>query len=376
MRSCLTAFLFTLLLIGAVVGVGALAMGQVHAGLCSGQPLRLVLGLLGGGIGLALVLLLLLSLVNSELLEKSMSGMQVLVISISLALAGLGVSGFFTYRSAQASCPRANTRDQLASVCQGKGLSESNAARAGTLLAAATLPAATSQPPDASALRLVVLGEDGQAIDWTAQARKQWAPKELSEVELVVCAGPIQRSLIETCRYGGGIKVNRYLEEAPVRLVDAQEGRTLVAATLTGVPPPCQPMGLQNLLRLRGRVAYSDVIDWVAKIMAGEPAAGVTPTPTPIRPTTTPRPTATWTPAPTATPQMIGKVAAGARVRAGPSTEDKTLAGVVRGDKVVILGANQDWSWLKVETPNGVVGWIFATLVQPPVPYTDIPQVP
>ena len=79
---------------------------------------------------------------------------------------------------------------------------------------------------------------------------------------------------------------------------------------------------------------------------------------------------------PTATPQMIGKVVTGARLRNGPSTEDKVLGGLVSGDKVVILGANSDWSWLKVQSPKGDVGWVYASLVQPPVPYTDIPQIP
>jgi hypothetical protein len=379
MRSCLTAFLFTLLLIGVIVGVGALAIGQMRTGLCADQPLRVVLSLVLGALVLGAALVVLFSLINLELFEKSLSGFQIGVLGLFLTLLGVGIAAFLTYRSTQASCPRPDMANGLAQVCQGLGLAsdgQSAPAQPQSVFTSTFQPniSGLDNSPDPS--RLVVLGEQGQTISWTKQAQKEWTPKDASQVALVVCSGEPQRVLIETCNYGGGVKINRYREEVAVRLVAAQSGQNIVSAALTGEPPPCQPMGIQNLLRLHGKVQYAQVKAWVASVLAGKPAPGVTPTPSLPPPTATPVPTNTITPSPSPTPQVIGKVVTGARFRAGPSKKDKIIGGLSAGDKVVVLGANSDWTWLNVQTQEGQIGWVFAALVKLPVPYTDIPHAP
>jgi hypothetical protein len=379
MRSCFAAFLFTLLLAGVIVGVGALAIGQMRAGLCADQPVRVVLSLVLGALVLGATLVVLFSLINLELFEKSLSGFQIGMLGLFLTLLGVGIGSFLTYRSTQASCPRPDMAVKLAQVCQGLGLAAEGQATPGQ----AQSVFASTYPADIAGLanqvdpsRLVVLGDQGQTISWTKQAQKEWSSKIPSEVALVVCSGEPQRVLIETCKYGGGVSINRYREEVAVRLVAAQSGRALVSAALTDEPPPCQPMGIQNLFHLHGKVLYEDVKAWVADVLTGNPAPGITPTPSRPSPSATPSPTSTITPSPSPTPQVVGKVVTGSRLRAGPSKQDKVVGGLSAGDKVVVLGSNSDWSWLQVQTQNGEIAWIFAELVRLPVPYTDIPHVP
>jgi hypothetical protein len=379
MRTCLAAFLFTLLLIGVIVGVGALAIGQMRTGLCADQPLRVVLSLVLGALVLGAAVFVLFSLINLELFEKSLSGFQIGMIGLFLTLVGVGIASFLTYRSTQSSCPRTDLTITLAQVCQGLGLAANGDT---TPNPAQSVFTSTFQPNIAELAnrvdptRLVILGEQGETISWTEQAQKEWTPQDASEVALVVCSAEPQRVLIETCQYGGGVKVNRYREEVAVRLVAAQTGQTLLSAALSDEPPPCQPMGIQNLLHLHGKVLYEDVKAWVANVLAGKPAPGITPTPSLPPPSATPVPTRTVTPTPSPTPEIIGKVVTGSRLRAGPSKQDKVIGGLSAGDKLVILGANTDWSWLKVQTKKGEIGWIFAELVKLPVPYTDIPHAP
>ena len=387
MRSCLTVFLFTLLLIGAIVGVGALAMGQVHTGLCTGQPLRVFAGIGGGGLASIGILFILLHLVNIELLEKSLSGAQISVISLSIAVVGIGVAAFFVSRSAQSSCPRvAAAATGLPAVCQGTGLALASVSGSSgrnteirqtqTVIITDSLAGLSNGLDGANADRLVVLGPDGGTIPWTSQARQEWTPADLSQVLLAVCAGPAKQVRIETCKYGGGISINRYLEEVPVRLIQAQSGLTLVSAALTADPPPCQPMGIQDLGKLRAHVQYADLKEWVTKILAGKPAPGVTPSPT----NTLAPPTATLveaaTPSPSPTPEISGKVKTAARVRSGPSLDASIIDGLIQGTKVTVLGVDKDGAWLKVLTPKGQTGWIYAQLVKLTIPIDQIPQIP
>ena len=387
MRSCLTVILFTLLLIGAIVGVGALAMGQVHNGLCTGQPLRVLVGLGGGGLASVVILLILLRLVNLELLEKSLSGAQITIISLSVAVIGIGIAAFFASRSAHSSCPHiAEAADGLPAVCQGIGLASANAngtprANIDILQTQSEFISAfqneiSNQFNDVSADHLIVLGSDGETIPWTQDARQEWTPQEMSQVSLAVCADLAKQVRLETCKYGGGISINRYREEVPVRLMQAQTGQMLVSAVLTADPPPCQPMGLQELGKLRAHVQYADLKAWVSKILAGEPAPGITPSPTntPAPPTATLTPTDTLSPSPT--PEITGKVKTGARVRSEPSTAASTIDGLTKGTKVVILGVSKDGAWLQVLTPKGQTGWIYAQLLKLTIPIDQIPQIP
>jgi hypothetical protein len=379
MRSCLAAFLLTILLVAAVIGVGMFAIGQLRTGLCAGAPLRVMLSMLGGGLAVAGLAGALLAFLNAELLEKSLGAGLIIAISIGLAVIGLGVAGFLTYQDSLASCPRVDQFTELASVCHGVGLK--NTTRSVTRPPQSLLTSTSLNQDDllasvASPDRLVVLGLDGQSIEWTELARREWAPKELTDISLVVCASEPKPVRLETCKYGGGISINRYREEAAVRLVDAQSGQIIVSTTLSADPPACQPLGLQELSRLHAKISIADLKAWVTKVLAGEPAPGVTPSPTLVLPTATITPAPSQTPSPAPTPEIMGTVKVAARVRAGPSTNDATLGGLLKGAKVMILGANNDRTWLKILTPDSQNGWIFAELVKLPLPLEEIPIAP
>jgi Bacterial SH3 domain len=127
---------------------------------------------------------------------------------------------------------------------------------------------------------------------------------------------------------------------------------------------------------LRAQVQYQDVKDWVQKVLSGQPAPGVSPIPTTVLPTSTPKPIPTRTSEPSPTPQVMGTVKMGSRVRSGPSTDDAVLGGLVKGDQVLVLGASKDRAWLQILTPKGEPGWIFADLVTLTVDPADLPLSP
>jgi hypothetical protein len=404
MRSCLTALLLAFLLIGSMIAVGAIAMGQVNLGICADQAWRMIIGLAGGLLALLTVLLLLLALINRELLEKSLSGAHILVISAVLTVVGMGLASYFSIRSAQVACPSQKKAADYSLVCQGVGLEQGSAmsgrlalgkiemdGQADGMKANGDLMLADREPLapisvelsavddlQATARRagLLVLGENGQFIDWTDQSRSDWAPVDRSQAPLVACTGPAQDQLIETCRYGGGVHVARYRQLLPVRLVDARSGELLLSAVLTAEPPPCQPLGIQELPRLRARLTYQDFKAWLEKALAGEAVEGVTPSPTLVPPTATPTPLPTDTPQPTPTPQITGVVKTGARLRGGPSTDEAVITGLVKGDQVLVLGANSERTWLKVLAPGGETGWVFAELVTLAVDPAALPLAP
>ncbi len=386
MRSCLSAFLFTLLLIGAVVGVGVLAMGQVRVGVCAAQPLRVGLSLGGGALLLAAILVALISLVNFELFEKGLSSAQVAIMAASLTVVGFGVASYYTLHSARTRCPRLDLASELQSVCQGQGLAQqalfvgSGAAADiangdGFKVLSVAVPGAARA--NFSVDRLVVLDSAGKSIPWGEQASQEWKPAKIEDVGLVVCVGEVVQERLETCRYGGGISINRYQESVPLRLVDGQSGEILASTVLTTEPPACQPLGLQDLGRLRAKVSYDEMKAWVVAALADEPAAAAEsalPTVSTSRPT--PWPTATLVPSPTPTPEYTGVVKTGSRLRAGPSTDEKTVGGLVKGDTVLILGANPSRTWLYVQTAKGETAWIFSELVKPSAPLDQLPPAP
>lgn len=385
MRSCLSAFLFTLLLLGVVVGLGALITGQVEVGLCADQGLRVGLTLLGGGILMLAAILALLALINLELLEKSLSGMQILVTGSLVAILGMGVTSFLAYRGAGDACPRFDMVEDLKVFCQVEtsGLNFSNLSVA---YAAEDQPGLNSSalawikaPGNLilTASRVVVLGEQGQAIAWTETARKEWQPDSLEEINLVVCVGTPVKERIEVCQYGGGINLGRFRQTLPVRLVLAPTGETIAAGVLSADPAPCQPMGIQNLLRLTGKVSFAELKAWIEQAL-GESQETTTTSATPtISPATaTPAQTATATLEPSPTPQISGEIKTGSRVRSGPGKENAVIAGLTTGEKVIVLWANPDRTWLFVEMPQGETGWIFAELVRLEMPLEEVPLQP
>lgn len=93
-----------------------------------------------------------------------------------------------------------------------------------------------------------------------------------------------------------------------------------------------------------------------------EPTNTSTPTPTKTK-TPTPPPTATKTSTYTPTPIPVAVVRSSANVRFGPSTSSRAVGALAAGDKVNVLGRNDDGTWFRVQKPGGISGWIKATLV-------------
>jgi SH3-like domain-containing protein/DNA-directed RNA polymerase subunit K/omega len=81
----------------------------------------------------------------------------------------------------------------------------------------------------------------------------------------------------------------------------------------------------------------------------------LTPSPTALPPT------ATWTPQPV-TATIISRQAV--NMRSGPGTDNNVLAAVPSGTSVLVLGFNEDGSWVNVQIEDGREGWISAALLE------------
>jgi hypothetical protein len=88
-----------------------------------------------------------------------------------------------------------------------------------------------------------------------------------------------------------------------------------------------------------------------------------------------------------ATPQVVPAIPTQARlpdgvvnsatlnVRANPGTGAQILTNIPRDTPLTILGRYLDNSWLQVETPNGVTGWVFTELVTVNINLANVPVV-
>jgi RNA polymerase subunit RPABC4/transcription elongation factor Spt4/preprotein translocase subunit SecG len=96
-------------------------------------------------------------------------------------------------------------------------------------------------------------------------------------------------------------------------------------------------------------------------------------------PTDTPTPPVTETPLHTSTPVISptpGIMAivqkAAVNVRLSPSTDSPVIDGLVQNDEVTVLGRSSDSAWLRVQTPKGNSGWVFAQLLSVDVPLSNL----
>lgn len=92
--------------------------------------------------------------------------------------------------------------------------------------------------------------------------------------------------------------------------------------------------------------------------------------PTDITPTVTATPIPTSTPAPTLTPtpeNLLGKVISkrGINLRSGPGTDYEIVGHFSLDDQVIIIGENEEGTWLKVRSVDGEeTGWVSATNIE------------
>lgn len=123
----------------------------------------------------------------------------------------------------------------------------------------------------------------------------------------------------------------------------------------------------------------------IAPTETPSPTSTLTPTPTPTSiPTKTPSPlpTATRSPTPTetaiATPTPLPDAIVlnpVVNIRTGPGTVYDVISQVMQEDELQITGRNQSGDWLVVTTPNGIRGWISASLLQINTPLQTVEQV-
>jgi hypothetical protein len=164
-----------------------------------------------------------------------------------------------------------------------------------------------------------------------------------------------------------------------VRLVEASSGRELKSGEISAAPPECPQSRFEFATRIKAAIEFGAVRAWVEQALAvaeSDPAVNAAITATA---TFTPAPSATLpvpiTPTPSPAPPL-GVVRRNARLRAGPGTDQTTLAGLLTGEQVQVLGVNGDRTWVKVISGQGQTGWVFAELLELNVPLAELPAAP
>ena len=120
-----------------------------------------------------------------------------------------------------------------------------------------------------------------------------------------------------------------------------------------------------TLLRWDGKEGEAwDLLAWMPE--TATPAHIASPTPTR---TGSPTPPSSPTP-----PPMAVVLYASVNVRAGPGTDHAIVGTLVEGDRVAVLGRNAEGTWLRIQTQEGLLGWVSAELVRlnaaPEIPFT------
>ena len=362
MRSCLTVFLAAIILIGIGVWAGLFSASQIEAGLCAGETLRVVIGLLVAAISTLALAIILVYLVNEQMLNSRLGGGRMILIAcIVMALALVGIT-LFSYQKAEVACTMpTELYSALAPACQGTAVPQAGA-----------VGNDSSKP-----LHLVVLGEDGEQTAWTAGVQEDWDALSLDEVELLVCVSEPVTSAEGACDAVLVGKVSRYTEEIQAVIVEPRTAKVLKETTLRGAAPEC-PANTTLVTRLVGEVSFEQLQDWVDQEITD---LGISATNF-VRPTATAAPTKVSTPTPSPTPEVtpttvpFGVTKTSVRVRSGAGQDQSILTGLPTGETVQILGANADRTWLQVNLPDGSTGWIFAELLTLNVPLDQIPVNP
>jgi hypothetical protein len=366
MRSCLTIFFAGLVLAAIGLGLAYLASGQLRAGFCLDQPLKVALGLLGGGFAILVVTLGILYLTNRELLESSLSFAQIAIFSLIVMVVSLALMANSTYRASQLACTRQDIFTLAAPACQGQGVPGAAPFRVAS--------------PDA--WHLVVLGRGGQKTQWTNLASNQWKPQNVNDLELVVCMSEPQSYLVETCPSLLGRKAKRYSQQVTVQLVEALTGQVLATDILSTTPEACPASGLDLTGRLETPFDLQMLGVWIdeALVQLADHKPGIVavnqviPTAAPPTPTYTLQPTSTPSPMPTAVPTAAALK--NARVRSGPGKDQPIIAGLMKGETAQVLGSSTDRLWVLLITPRGETGWVFAELLAMEFPIDQLPVIP
>ena len=110
---------------------------------------------------------------------------------------------------------------------------------------------------------------------------------------------------------------------------------------------------------------------------SAEPVADITVTPAPEMPTAIPEPP---TPTPVPVPQPVSVectvIARSLRLRSGPSIDTAIVAGLANGQVLMVSARNPEATWVAVQTPEGLSGWVSAEFVRCAQPVDTLPVGP
>jgi hypothetical protein len=194
-------------------------------------------GLIIGVVGMALCSIRLATLA-APILGRPKSGLMLPVIGLVFAT---GLTLVLTLA----------TRGPLRAACEGTGVSEA---------------AAFQQHPGPHP---AVMLHNGRQL---RRLPPEWQARSTEETELVLCVGPLERKLIETCQYAGGSTVKRYRFGAQVTLVEAKTGETLATEWFWGDPPrSCGRTEERSVRSLEGEksINFAEVEAWLASYVPG-----------------------------------------------------------------------------------------------------------
>ena len=138
---------------------------------------------------------------------------------------------------------------QIENVCEGKGIS--NAA----------------EYPSSSDFHPIYILSDGDQ-NWNDQLPVEWRHESIESLELVGCAGQMERKEIEVCKNILGSYNTRYEYEMKFRLVEAKTGDEVASYTFHGGQPlPCSPEGISPERLFTGsEITFKDQIEkWLSQ---------------------------------------------------------------------------------------------------------------
>jgi len=117
----------------------------------------------------------------------------------------------------------------------------------------------------------VVLGPGGVRDAWSNALPGPWWPNSVAEAELVVCVGPQNEAVVQSCRYNIGPNIVRHRFNRAIVLREARTARIVAKVTLYGsMPDRCPQTAPYSQTREDGSgVAYDQAQAWFAPYVTG-----------------------------------------------------------------------------------------------------------
>jgi hypothetical protein len=127
-----------------------------------------------------------------------------------------------------------------------------------------SVPRAAAFNPKSEVHPTVVLQRNGKLHDWHLRLPADWLADSVETTELVMVAGPPQRTLLQTVYYPNGAPpVRRYRYDVKVWLLEARTGGQIATHCFRTDARPIRPVELWDLTELGQPVECVVVIDWM-----------------------------------------------------------------------------------------------------------------